>query len=332
MQGGSMISFVKINRFVNSRSMVAVAAIIMLLGARMAFQTGDVSYLTSNRGFLVDSPNLWIHDTWLTMAVNTALILVTALSWIFIIQFFNPFRGLTNLTASLFIIMMTSVPDISDQLCTGTVLSAIVPVCLALLWSAYGDIHRLRHIYLLFAILSALAMTQYCFAVYIPMFIVGCAQMKIFRMKTILACIFGLATPWWIVFGLGIFDLSHFHAPHFQNALATMDTDAVVNLVAVSVTTVIIIVAAWVGNFMNIVSLNANLRAFNGSIALMAVFTIVALIADFGNATSYLPTLMSLTAYQISFMAVRNKDVQAFVPVVVVMTIYLAFYGMRMLL
>lgn len=312
--------------------MVVVAAIIMLLGARFAFQLGDVTAITADRGFLFKSPNLWIADPWLTMAVNTGLILATALAWLLIIQYFNPFRALTNLQSSLFIVMMVSVPDITDQLCTGTILAAVMPGCLALLWSSYADIYRLRHIYLLFAVLSALTMTQYCFAVFIPAFIVGCIQMKILSLRTIIACVLGLATPWWIFFGLGVFDTSSFHTPHFQLAFDQIDTETVVNLLLVSVTTVVLIIATWMGNIMNILGLNANLRAFNGSIALIAIFAIIALVADFGNATSYLPTLMALAAYQLAFMFGRNKNPRSFIPVISVMLIYMAFYAMRILL
>lgn len=312
--------------------MVAVAAVLMLAGARIAFQLGDVTYLTADRGLLFESPNLWISDTWLTMVVNTGLILLTAIAWILITQIFNPFRSLTHLQASFYVVMMLSVPDIIDQLCSGTILAALMPGLFALLWSSYADMHRLRHIFLLFTILSAFSMAQYCFAVYIPAFIVGCIQMKIFSLRTVIACILGLITPWWIVFGTGIADIADLHTPHFYDALANMDTDSVVNLVVVSVTTLILIVASWLANFMSVVSMNANLRAFNGSIAITAIFTMVALLIDFGNATSYLPALMSLTAYQLAFTFGRNNNERTFIPVLGIMGVYIALYAMRIFL
>lgn len=321
-----------ITKFVNSRSMVAVAGILMLVAARIAFQNDEVTYFSFDRGILFESANLWIGDHWLTMVINTALILVAALSWMLVIQFFNPFRALTTLPASFFLVMMLSVPDLTDQLCTGSLLAAILPGCVALLWSAFGNARQMKHIYLLFAILSAFSMTQYCFAVYIPVFIIGCIQMKIFSLRTVLACIFGLLTPWWIVLGLGLIDSSEIHAPDVTGFFSAFDTEGIVNIILVSAVTGALCIGSWFGNLMNVITLNANLRAFNGSISLIAVFTIVAMCADFPNAAAYLPTLMLVTSYQLSYMLGRSNDSSRFIPIVSIMLIYLSFYVLRIFL
>lgn len=320
---------IKIGKFVNSRNMVAVAGILMLLAARIAFSRDEITYLTVDRGILFASPNVWIHDAWLTMVVNTALLLGTALMWMTVIQIFNPFRALTTLPASFFLMMMLAVPDLTDQLTTGSLLAAIMPICLALLWSAFSDENRLRHIFLLFTVISALAMTQYCFAVYLPVFIIGCVQMKIFSPRTVIACILGIVTPWWIVLGLGIASFDELHLPDMTGVFSALDTDDIVNLLLVAITTSIITIIAWFANIMKVISLNVNLRAFNGNIAFIGLFTIIAMCADYTNTTAYLPTLMMVASYQLSVLFGAANDNRNSGIALAVMGLYGVFYVIR---
>lgn len=309
--------------------MVALAGILLLAGARIAFQTGEVSYFDFDRGIALPSANLWIDSDRLTMIVNTALILATALSWMLVIQFFNPFRALTTLPASFFLLMMLSVPDFTDQLYTGTVLGAVMPLCVALLWSAFADPGALRRIYLIFVILSALSMTQYCFAVYIPVFIVGCFQMKIFSMRTIVAILLGLVTPWWIVFGLGLVSPGDIHLPDSANFFSGFETDEFVSSMAVIGITVLLLIIGWVASFMNVLTLNANLRAFNGNISLIGLTTLLAMAIDFGNVPSYLPLLMLIASYELSYMFGINKGKRRFIPILAIMAVYVAIFVNR---
>lgn len=308
--------------------MVAVAGILMLAAARIAFQNHDVTYFTLDRGLLFPSANTWIAGHWLTMVVNTALLLGVALAWMLLVQIFNPFRALTTLSASFFLIMMLSAPDLVDQFYTGTLLAASVPVCLGLLWSSFADIHRLRHIFLIFCILSALTMTQYCFIIYIAVYIIGCVQMKIFSLRTVLAIVMGLVTPWWIVFGFGLASPDDLHWSD-SAASSSFTIDETINILLVTVTTIVVFFASWAVNLVSVIKLNANMRAYNGSISIMSGFTIIALLADFTNAATYLPTLMLLTSFQLSYLFGRSNNPRRFIPILALMALYVVFYALR---
>lgn len=310
--------------------MVALTGVLMLVAARIAFQTEELNYFTFDRGIIFPSANLWISGHWLTMAVNTAIVVITALMWLMLVQIFNPFRSMTGLTASFFMVMMLSVPDIMDQLYTGTLLAAVMPVCLTLLWSSFDDPLQMRRICLIFILLSALSMTQYCFAVYIPVFILGCAQMKILKFRTVLVILIGVLTPWWIVFGLGLADFADFHLPEMPGFFNLHDIDATVNIMAVGGITILLLIIGWVGNVMRVITFNSNLRAFNGSIAMIGLFTIVAMFADFTNSLAYLPTLMTVCAYQLSFMLGRSSGNRGVIPALIIMTVYIGFFVLRL--
>lgn len=319
----------EITRIVNSRGMVAVAGIIMLAVARIAYQAGDVTYIVDDRGLLFASPNLWFADPWLKMVFSTALTLATGLVWIIVIQFFNPFRALTTLPTSLFMIMMAATPDLLDQLYGGTLLCAAMVCCLALLWSAFADPGRMRHIFLLATLLSAMSMTQYCFVVYIPIFLLGCVQMKIFELRTVLAFVLGLITPWWIALGSGLMTFDDIHLPQWSGFFTSLDLDDTLHIIVVSVVTVIIFISVWPANMMKVLTLNANLRAFNGTVSLISLTTLLTMVADFTNAAAYLPVLYLVTAYQVAFL-LSTKGNRSYVAVLCIGAVYIGLAALRL--
>lgn len=306
--------------------MVAVAGILLLAAARYAFQTDSVTYYLLDRGTLFPSANIWISDRWLTMTVNTALVLAIALGWLFLIQVFNPFRALTSLPASFFLIMMLSVPELIDQLNTGTLVAVTIAVCLALLWSSFADIARLRHIFLIFTILSGLCATQYCYAVYIPVFMAGCAQMKIFNLRAVAAMVLGLVTPWWILFGTGAYTVADLHFPELIPLTQVFEIDGAPGLLMVVLLTSMLLIFSWAANFMKVLKLNANLRSFNGSISLISLVTLLAVFIDYSNVSVYVPTLMLMASYQLSYVCASMGRRNGYIPVVSVMAVYVALY------
>lgn len=321
-----------VTRFVNSRAMVALAGVIMLVAARVAFQLGEVTYIQGSGGLLFPSAGTWIEDHWLSMAVNTGSLLCIALGWILIIQVFNPFRALTTLQASMFLVMCTATPDILDQLSSGTLLAAAVVACTALMWSSFANPWSTRHIFLAFAILSALSTIQYCFVFYIPVYIAGCAQMKIFNPRTLLACLLGIVTPWWIILGMGWADLSMVHVPSLVNFFTSFSFDDTLHFVTVALITAALLLGTWGANVMKVLTLNSNLRAFNGNLSLLALVTIIAMVADFTNAASYLPTLYLLTSYQFAYTIATSAGRRRFIPVLLVMALYVGLYVSKILI
>lgn len=304
----------------------------MLAAARLTYQYGDVTYFGFDRGVLFSSPNLWITNRWLTMVVNTALILVTTVSWLSVIQLFNPGRSSASLSGSYYLLMIMAVPELMDQLNTGTFLAAVLPGCLALLWSTYDNISKIRHVFLLFAILSVLSMSQYTFALYIPVFIIGCAQMKIFCLRTVLACLMGIITPWWIAFGLGLVKFSDIHFPEMTFFFSSTGMDGLMGIVAVAIVTAILFVIAWLSNVMQVLNLNANLRAYNGTLTLVSFVSLICMFGDFVNGVAYLPALMLMTSYQLSFMFGKSTHPHRYIPIIIIMLLYIGFYVLRQIL
>ena len=155
--------------------------------------------------------------------------------------------------------------------------------------------------------------------------------MKIFSLRSILAIALGLLTPWWIVMGSGLYNFDDLHMPEFGGFSTGFDTEGIVNILLVSLTTGVLTVVSWFANVMKVISLNVNLRAYNGSIAIIGLFSLLAILIDFGNVTIYLPTLMLVASYQLSLTFGTTNDNRNAAAAIVVMALYVAYYVMRIL-
>lgn len=312
--------------------MVALAGVLMLVAARMAFATGDISYITQDRGILFPSANMWIHSPWMEMAVNTGMTLALALGLMTLIQVYNPFRTLTSMSGTWVLVIAVATPDLLDQFTSGTLVAATVTVSLALLWSCFADASKLRHIFLIFFFLSLLSMTQYCYVAYMPVFLIGCLQMKIMSWRTLWAILLGLITPWWIVLGCGLRSVNDIHWPEVVGFFNGFVPSQALHLALAAALTGLVCVVTWAMNAIKVLSLNANLRAMNGSMSVTMIFTLAAMLADFTNAAAYQSVLTLCAAYQLTMaFATRGGD-RRFVWALILIAMYYGLYVWRIYL
>ena len=147
---------------------------------------------------------------------------------------FNVLRSLTWLYIGLFAVMQMATPGLAAQFYTGTLLSVAVGAALMLLFSCYRNPRPSATCSPIFLGLSFLTATQYCFALYVPVFLIGRAQMRIFNGRTLTAAILGMVCPWGIAMGFGIIRPSDIHPPQFVSVLSVIDHhDTLVLLVTV---------------------------------------------------------------------------------------------------
>ena len=153
----------------------------MVMSAYYAAATGAVSFSPDNKGTVLSSPGLWIGPAMTSMWVNQAIIAGIMALMIFINKAYNIPRTITLIYATFFAILQTATSR--------------------------------RRVFLVFFMLSSAVSVQYAFIIYIPVFLIACAQMRIFTLRTVLASLLGLITPWWILIGGGIVAPSDFHLP-----------------------------------------------------------------------------------------------------------------------
>ena len=202
----------KETRFTNFIRSRGVGAIIAVVSAWMTWRA--LPSLTPS-GWLGFMPEL----SW---GVNFAVLSATAWAMIAINRQFNILRTLSVFFAAYFLFITCSTPFMSCFAGTSSVLAACMIFCMWILFTLYNEPHSNRRIFLIFAILSAGTLYDWKFLFFVPLFVIGLAQMRILRPKKIISALIGIFTPPWIVFGLDLMpipQLPHiFFTPAYHTA------------------------------------------------------------------------------------------------------------------
>lgn len=316
----------QLTRFTHSRWMLILVALAVVPSALLAYRSMPIDYIGGDRGLLYPSANLWITDHFVEMWVNIGVTFAMAALMIALNRTFNLLKTMTLLDSSLFLVMSMSTPWLLVQFHTGTVLTLTLLLCLFLLYSTYANPDGLKRVFLIFAILSAMSMTQYCYVVYMPVFIIGCAQMRIFGARTVSAIVLGIVTPWWIVLGSGLASVHDIHMPQMAALFNSFDIVENLGLVMAVLLSTALLLIGWTLHFPRMIAYNAHMRAYNGTLSVLALVTLIAICADFANISAYAPTLFMCSAFYISRMFASKQAPNSYMAILFIVFLYAMLY------
>lgn len=317
----------RLNRYLHSRNCTALFFVIAVVMAYVAFRTGHVEEITGSRGTVFPSPNRWLPVGALSLVVSLVLMGLTGASFIALNKVFNFMRAPSALTSSLYIVMLSSLPMTAGQFYGGTLMCIVLLGVTALMFSCYGDTSANRRVFLIFFILSLASLVQYAFMFYIPVAILGLAQMRILNLRSILALLTGIICPVWILYGFGVIDFGDIRWPQFTSTLSQLSLPGMITVFAAVGITVILGFAATCANLMKILSYNAKFRAYNGFLTLLLMFTILFVIVDYSNLSVYFPILCLAGAYQMAHYFSVRRPRGAVWFLLAVIALYLAIYA-----
>lgn len=316
----------QITRFMHSRWVLILVALALIPCAMVAWRIVPPDYIVGDRGLVFPSANLWVADRQAAFWLNIGLTLSLAGLMIVLNRGFNLLRTMTLLDSSLFLLLSLSTPWLLVQFYTGTPLCLTLLLCLFLLYSTYSRPYRRKRIFLLFFLLSAMTMTQYCYAVYIPVFILGCIQMRVFSAKTVVALLLGLITPWWIVLGGGLATVADIHVPQFADFIGSFNIVENFGLLMSVVFSAVLLVVGWCLNFPKMIAYNAHMRAYNGTLSILALFTLLAVCIDFTNLAVYAPVLFMCSAFYLARMFAANEGPKSYIAILTIFMICILLY------
>lgn len=309
--------------------MLIAAVAVMIISAVYALADGAVNRIADDSGTLFLSPNEWIADPFISMWVNLGLVIAIMAMMIFINKTYNIPRTITLIYAYFFVVLQTATPEITAQLCSGSVMGFIIVGVMTLMFSTFDLPASRRRVFLAFFLISASVTVQYGFAVYIPVFLIACAQMRILTLRTILAALLGIITPWWILFGAGVISPYDVHIPHSINFIdASITLDTVIIVVTISLT-VLLALTAYLLSLLKLMTYNARRRACNGLLLLTTVATVFAMAVDFTNFITYLTLLNCCTAFFLGHLFVIRNSPRAWIVISAITVIYYAIYIWR---
>lgn len=320
-----MIRESDISHFLYSRYAVALFAIITIIATHFALSWGEVTPIINNKGMGLIPINHWLTFGQTSMWANITLNIAISGLMIYLNKTFNILRNPTIIFAGLFFLLQCPLTDITGQLYGGTMLCTIILICSFILFTTYNNPNT-HAIFLIFAILSFFSFFQYAFLLYTPIIILGCAQMRILNIRTSLAAIFGIITPPWILFGLGILDIQNLTFPQFQSIYESLTSAEALHMLLIIGLSCFICIGAWVVNIVKIISYNAQTRAYNGFFALLSLATILLILIDFTNYIIYIPLLNCCTAMQLGHLFTIHKSRRSYLGILGIFVVYLGLY------
>ena len=315
-----------ITHTLHSRGFALTVAFFALVAACFYSYITPESIFSGDKGFGLPSANLWAAPGTANLVWALAGSAVTALLMWLLNKVHNVMRAMTSLYLALFSMMQLATPELMTTVYTGTVLAVIVPLCMLLLFNCYRNPGATRQVFLTMCLLSFFSATQYCFIVYIPAFLIGCAQMRIFNRRTLAAALMGIATPWIMLFGFGVIDPTEMRMPEFVSIFQSIDFgDTLMLLLAVG-TTVFAMLVCYVLNVFKTIAYNARSRAINGVFTIVMLFTLIAMCADVRNLTSYVPLLNFCAAMEITHFFSTHRAERSFIAIMLILAVYLTFF------
>lgn len=321
-----MISDRHITGFMHSKGATIVMYSLLCAAAVTALIMGKAPVLQDCLGMCSDCI-IGIHPQTASAVASLAAIGLAAIGWVlYINRAFNVLRSLTWLVATMFLSMEVAQPMLADSFYSGTLLLLSAVVMTGILFSSFGETASQRSIFLIFLLLSALSLFNLAFIFYWPVMILGCMQMRVFSLRTILAALMGTVTPLWILLGFGIVAVDELRFPalsfNFRQFLEPGMIETGVS-VAFTILTGFFFAAA---NLLKILSYNSRTRAYNGFITIMLLFTALFAVANIGNILFYLPLLNLLTAYQVGHFFTYRRHQRSYIAILGLMACYFGLY------
>lgn len=217
--------------------------------------------------------------------------------------------------AAVFVLLQGVNPFLSTRFFAGTALCLMVVVSLLFLFDLYGKQQLASQgVFLVMALLSFFSIYHYVFLLLVPLFIVGFAYMRAINLRTVLAIIFGLATPYWIALGTGLESITSFQAPELSLVWSEAPTFAGKSwAVSVAIAITALTVLLTVGNFKTMLNYSVHVRAYNNFFVALSVFVLLLMIVDYNDFLFYMPLMNLCFAIQFGhwYVVTRHETRQA---------------------
>lgn len=262
----------------------------------------------------------------LSCLASFACIAAVALMMVMVNKQFNLLRTMSVFFAAFFVVATCATPSVASWFGSGSLLALVVMGCMWMMYGIYSERDCTRRLCLIFALLTAAATIDYHFLLYLPVFIIGMGQMRIFRFKTALAALLGILAPPWIVYGLGLAPLPAMPRIFWTPPSAILTLAGGVPFVVTVGYTLLLGVSMWVLNLFRILSFNARARAYNGLLLLIGVATGIYAVINFTYLPFYVTLLNACVAFQVGLFFRYSASRRGYIFVLSMLAGYVGLY------
>ena len=269
-------------------ALVAVTAVSLSMGVSPSPIQGKGIFF-SFQGTLIDAGPI-------SAGINVLCLLATGAIVLALNKVYTFVRSMTHLFVSAFFLLQLANPAGLVAFNAGTALCLVTAVTLMPLFASFQDGHAQRSIFLIFALVATGTMFHYGFLLLIPAYLLGFANMRALGLKGVLAMLFGLVTPFWIVLGLGI--ASPFDAALPQWSLTELPQMNLLVLLAAATAVLGIVLAVM--NLFTIMNYRMQTRVYNIFLIILLVMAVLAVCLDYRDLAVFLPLLNLMVAIQVA--------------------------------
>lgn len=316
------------SRFFHSRYAVITAGALAVAGAIAYAVIYGQAVPAGLDGVVAAWSGPWRIEQWLSLGLGIAANGLIALLLVYLNKTFNVLRCMTMLQSTLFLCMTLATPWHLAMLTSGTVVALVAMACCFILFAEYGNAANCqRRVFLTFLLLSTGAAVDATFVVLLPIFMFACVQMRVMNLRTILAILMGMATPWVILLGFGIVKPDELAVPRFSGYAGLSAPGASEAAIAAAITGFVGI-AAWTQNLMKILTYKAQSRAMLSLLTLLMVVCVIGIAADPSAAQSMSPLLACCAALQLGhvFGAIHTAR-RSWIAILCIIVIYITFFA-----
>lgn len=296
-----------INRFINSRVLTWLTAVVGIVAAYAMLLFFGTPSVPPVEGLFGGGLDHLLPSGILSWAVNMVVVFVAAVMLNWLNKTYVFIREHTMMFVTVFLCATLSNPVVSTSLGTPTLLALALVVCTYVMFGTFQQRDSQSVAFLITMILTVCAMQSFVFALYIPVFIVGFFQMRIFTLRTLLAVLVGIVVPVWTATAFGWIDPAQVRLPDLLGGIATLRGGVDAGLLLQPMFMVAVGTIFGHSNALTLISYRQQLRAYNGFVNVMAVATVLFMVADVSHAEAYAVVANMLAAVQVAhFFTIRK--------------------------
>ena len=296
-----------INRFINSRVLTWLTAVVGIVAAYAMLLFFGTPSVPPVEGLFGGGLDHLLPSGIMSWAVNMVVVFVAAVMLNWLNKTYVFIREHTMMFVTVFLCATLSNPVVSTSLGTPTLLALALVVCTYVMFGTFQQRDSQSVAFLITMILTVCAMQSFVFALYIPVFIVGFFQMRIFTLRTLLAVLVGIVVPVWTATAFGWIDPAQVRLPDLLGGIATLRGGVDAGLLLQPMFMVAVGRIFGLSNALTLISYRQQLRAYNGFVNVMAVATVLFMVADVSHAEAYAVVANMLAAVQVAhFFTIRK--------------------------
>lgn len=305
-----------------------LAAVVMTcIMSAIEFFAGHPRELEGMLGICLPSPNLWILPQYLSWILNLLLIIVLGLSLHLFNKTYNFISSGDTVLAATFIFLCGANPWIDGLLTSSVILMLANLLCLNMLFRCYRSQKGMVNLFTVGVILSFGSMFEFAFVFMAIAYLLIAATLKCLNIKSFIAYLMGLATPYWIGIGFGLIPVDILSYPTITNLFEDFATkeSLFIGFLNAAVTMLFLLILV-LSNAVKLYAGNTRRRLMNNAIVILGLAVSICMVCDADNITTYFATLYFVLATQLANFFVLHNVRHPGLIILLTVALYLAAY------